>query len=613
MKSLFQRLPLIFTLLLVILLQGCETGPITEPIEDGKIPTKTPDGRELTEIEQLLLQAESAAPLEKSEYTLQAAERLFDEKNFDRATLLLESINPLMLSINREQQYWLLRARIANAQLNAEESLQWISRITQPDTLPAELRQILADLEIANQSLLGDSQAALSTLIERSALAADEQRQTINNDIWSLLKSLPDEKLKELQANSDNSYLQQGWYELALTTRTKGTDIMQSSQALGGWQQLWNLHPAATHLPEELLLILSQQAEPLSHIAVLLPQSGKLAKPAAAIIEGILASQFQDQRLGRPTPKLSFYDSNQLDELQQFYLSVDPQQYDLVIGPLSKQKLQGLASLASVPIPTLALNYRLDQNNTENLFQFGLRGEDEAQLAAQRAWDQGHRRALSLTSSASWGQRVHAAFADEWLRLGGELISHQQFTGEGDFSDRISQLLAVDQSQVRFNELRRYVEEKMEFETRRRQDVDFVFLSALARDARQIKPTLAFHYASKLPVYATSHVYSGIQSPLTDQDLNGIQFCDIPWVLQAENPLRSELQLYRQNTQTRFGKLYALGADAYRISAYLSQLKTATGSHLQGQTGRLTIDNEGRVRRYLDWAKFRDGIPQIIQ
>ncbi|MEH6626947.1 MAG: penicillin-binding protein activator [Motiliproteus sp.] len=603
------RLLLTCLSVLMIFLQGCSTPP-TGPKDDTK--QTTIDGRELTEIEQLLLQAESAAPLEKTEYTLQAAERLFNDERVDRAALLLESINPLMLSIKREQVYWLLRARIEHARLNPQLSLDWLSRVTQPDTLSAELQQILADLQLANQNLLGNSLAALDSLIERSALAENKERGKINNTIWTLLKNLSTEELQTNTTNPENSYLQQGWYELALTTRTKGTDILQSSQALSDWQQLWNLHPAATHMPEELALVLSQQAQPLSEIAVLLPQTGKLATPAAAIIEGILAAHFQDQRLGRTTPTLTFYDSEKIADMQQFYLSADPQQIDMIIGPLAKNKLTSLSNQASVSIPTLALNYSENPQPTENLFQFGLRGEDEAIQAARRAWADGHRKALSLTPATDWGQRTHNAFVDEWLLLGGELIAQQSFTGENDFSEKISNMLSVDDSQQRYRDLLQFASDKVEFKTRRRQDVDFVFLTALARDARQIKPTLAFHYASKLPVYATSHVYQGTPSPAKDQDLNGIQFCDMPWMLDSDNPLRAELELFRQNTQSRFGRLYALGADAYRISIYLKQLKTVPGSHLQGQSGRLSINSNGLVSRNLDCAKFKNGIPQRL-
>ncbi len=120
-------------------------------------------------------------------------------------------------------------------------------------------------------------------------------------------------------------------------------------------------------------------------------------------------------------------------------------------------------------------------------------------------------------------------------------MAQQSFTGNNDFSEKISQLLAVDASDERKKALRALTGEAIEFESRRRQDVDFIFLSALSQAGRQIKPTLAFYYASDLPVYATSHIYSGEPAKTRDQDLNGISFTSMPWTLEQQNPLKSSL------------------------------------------------------------------------
>ncbi len=607
------RLLLLCSALLIAVIQGCGTQPPdTGPSPDDQQVETTPDGRELTEIEKLLLQAETSAPLEKTEYTLQAAERLFADNRMDQADQLLQSLNPLMLSAVREQQFWLLRARIAATRLQPQLSLDWMSRITQPDLLSEQQQALLTELEISALSQLGDSTTSLNSLIERSAMADDELRPQLNNAIWNLLNGLSTDEIRIRQSNQDNDYLQQGWYDLALLSRESGTDILRSSQMLLSWQHRWNLHPAATHLPAQLATIFEHQTRPASHIAVLLPQSGKLARPAGAIIEGLLAAYYQDQRLGRPTPRLSFYDSTRIPSLTEFYQTAALNNVELIIGPLDKNRLAELAFQTEVAIPTLAMNYSESASATLNLFQFGLRGEDEARQAARRAWNDGHRRALSLTPATGWGRRIHSAFQDEWQRLGGQLVRHQSFSGENDFSERISQLLSVDASEARMKELRRFVGEKLEFNARRRQDVDFIFLSALAGDARQIKPTLAFHYASSLPVYATSHVYSGTPSAEKDQDLNGIMFCDIPWVLNRENPIRADLELFRTDTQTRFGKLYALGSDAYRISPYLNQLQAVEDSFLHGESGRLTVDARGHIIRNLDWARFKNGLARPL-
>ena len=68
-----------------------------------------------------------------------------------------------------------------------------------------------------------------------------------------------------------------------------------------------------------------------------------------------------------------------------------------------------------------------------------------------------------------------------------------------------------------------------------------MFLAATPQQARQIKPTLAFQYAGDLPVYATSHLYTGTNNPTQDQDLNGIRFCETPWLLNPSDPTRQQV------------------------------------------------------------------------
>ena len=70
----------IYLSLLILIMQGCTTPPTVDTPEDTDRPPVSVDGRELTEIEKLLLQAEASTPIEKTEYTLQAAEQLFEDE-----------------------------------------------------------------------------------------------------------------------------------------------------------------------------------------------------------------------------------------------------------------------------------------------------------------------------------------------------------------------------------------------------------------------------------------------------------------------------------------------------------------------------------------------------
>ena len=119
-----------------------------------------------------------------------------------------------------------------------------------------------------------------------------------------------------------------------------------------------------------------------------------------------------------------------------------------------------------------------------------------------------------------------------------------------------------------------------------------IFLAASPSQARQIYPAIRAINPT-LPVYATSHIYSGKSSPATNAALDGILFTEIPYIL--NNPV---------NTQV-YPRLYALGLDAYNITQQFSNLKK--GQSLNGHTGTIKIQSNGQFHRILQWASFKNG------
>ena len=64
--------------------------------------------------------------------------------------------------------------------------------------------------------------------------------------------------------------------------------------------------------------------------------------------------------------------------------------------------------------------------------------------------------------------------------------------------------------------------------------------------------------------------------------------------------------------ERRLGRLHAMGYDAYNL---IGELHAARGGQMQeidGATGRLFLDINGRVHRRLAWAEFVDGEPQPL-
>src|SRR6218665_1174840 len=110
------------------------------------------------------------------------------------------------------------------------------------------------------------------------------------------------------------------------------------------------------------------------HIALRLPQPGRMAKAAESIRDGFLAAYYQDLATGTDSPSLRFYDSDSADVLA-LVQQARADGASLVIGPLDRERLETLIKAGPQGIPVLALNSV--ETSGENLYQFALAPEDE--------------------------------------------------------------------------------------------------------------------------------------------------------------------------------------------------------------------------------------------
>jgi outer membrane PBP1 activator LpoA protein len=154
----------------------------------------------------------------------------------------------------------------------------------------------------------------------------------------------------------------------------------------------------------------------------------------------------------------------------------------------------------------------------------------------------------------------------------------------------------------------------LEFEPRRRGDLEFIFAPAQANTERLLRPQLRFHYAGDVPTYATSDAFE--PDPRSNQDLEGLMFPDMPWMLGGDlaDAVRSAVHDAWPNGGPRRGRLFAFGFDAYRLAVALhAQGAAANGVNIDGLTGHLTVDADRRVHRDLSWALIHDGDLKMLQ
>ena len=289
---------------------------------------------------------------------------------------------------------------------------------------------------------------------------------------------------------------------------------------------------------------------------------------------------------------------------------------DFIVGPIDKDLVDLLQRREALDVPTLTLNYGNDLGETRlNLYQFGLRPEDEAEQIADFALAHGKHYALALVPDTEWGYRLQRAFTKRFESLGGHVVDSSVYPAKkNDYSASIKNLLNLTTSDHRKSILQQVIKEQVKFESRRRQDVDMIFIAANSRQARLIKPQLKFHHAQDLPVYATSHISSSNATQKDDRDLNEILFVDIPWMLDnLDNPDHRQISKYWPYESQRFGRLFALGIDAYRMIPSLRRLMINPEESIPHYTGELSVDKNGRVHRSLLMATYENGRAKLLK
>lgn len=278
----------------------------------------------------------------------------------------------------------------------------------------------------------------------------------------------------------------------------------------------------------------------------------------------------------------------------------------MVIGGLRESEAQSLMQLPIMPVPTISLN-RLDRVDTQqpvNLVQFGNSPEDEMTQIADLAWRKGHRNAIVIAPDNNWGVQATRSFDTYWRQKGGQLLGQVSYPMTiKDFTQFLKPSLQIDLSEDRGVDLKRFVNSRLIYTPRRRQDIDFIVALGYPLNARQIKPALEFLYAADLPVYSISKIYNGVEQAGLDRDLSGIQFTAMPWTLpgQLAKELRSD-----ETMHTAYRQLYALGYDTFLVHRNLDKLSSVTQSPLFGAMGVLSL-SQGVIKRTGRWGEFNQG------
>lgn len=548
---------------------------------------------------------------ERDANLLLSANALLKANKLDQARDVLKAVKNPGVNARLAQFKRLVDARYSFVIGNLPQAQTRISQVdikqlTKPVLI--EYYELKAQIDDA----AGQPMSSVAARVDLDAyLSSRDDYQANNRIIWDTLQHASPADL-DAAMNTSNTALR-GWVELArIERKLTGADTSYAAQ-LDDWRSRYRGHPGGDRMPSNVSRAAVDRYKP-THIALLLPLEGKLSQSGIAVRDGFMAAYYGDaQTNNRPAYQVSVIDTKDDTEIVQAYNAAIAAGADMIVGPLTKPGVDQLASIASRDMTVLALNYS-PSKTPSNVIEFGLSPEDEARQAARKAWQDGHKSAVILVQDGEWGKRVSDAFARQWKNLGGDIVDSRTFKSGDQLSDTVKRLLKVNESEARAKKLASDINTQVSSDVRRRQDIDMIFLGAMPGDARQIQPLLAFYYAQDLPVYATASVYGGVPNPQSDKDLNGITFCDAPWLIE-DKPATVDNQntiakIWPQPTQPQL-RLFALGVDAYEIIPLIPRLQNMPDFTFSGATGKLSLNN-GEVSRALRCTKFIDGQPRRL-
>jgi len=538
---------------------------------------------------------------EKQALLLLATGRLVEEGRWQEANAILPQIKPASsLQLDKKN---LLIAKIDLLRKRPRAAINRLAMIQHIDQLSlyeqAQFHEVLADA----YKTLGKSLESINERIKLDNLLPDEASRANNRRaLWLTLTHLPIAELNTLVIETPTGSKLSGWMELALIARQDSGDPNKLLKKLKQWQQQYNHHPALSLLPSSIDSMQGRLYAKPRHIALILPLSGPLSGPGHAVQDGFMAAfRAHDSAT---TTTVHIYDTHQLGAAKAYHHALAAGA-DYVIGPLSKPDVQIVASMPH-PAPTLLLN-NVPTYTQNHAFQFGLSPPNEARQVARKARQAGFSRTLVIAPTGAWGNKALRAFSSEWHSLRGHIVDTLRFdpNNKDNLNESVRELLHAVSDKERKEQLKALAEDpNLEHPPLRREDFDMIFLLASPSDARQIMPLIRYYYAGKVPVYATSSVYAGTENTIADRDLNGITFCDMPWVLAHPNMGHRHWSEHFNS----YSRLYAMGMDSYALSTELNALQLFPALGLGNETGALYLTRNHRISRILSFGKFEQGV-----
>jgi len=599
--SRFRHLPPRCLLAVCTLLAGCIE---IEPREEAPPPQASNAEQlyrqgDLNHAAQAFLELAETGSGERDYYRLRAAEAYRDEGNLDAAARALDGLRPRRLSAEENTRYALLDAEISLAHKDPARALE---RLNYPDdNLPQPTRLRTLEMRARAQAANGDMLASARTRATLDRLLGGADRSQNETQLIGTLQKLGPDALKQQAAALPPNDPLRPWLNQALHVSGQALPqvVLRPNQAVG------------TLLPGQNNAIAREGYRASHRIALLLPSGGALKAVAQPIRDGFLAAYFGDENPQRA--EVRTYDSG--DTPQQAvaaYQQAVADGADHIVGPLRRDAVSAIFAQGHLPVPVLTLNQpEHGEVPPPGSAAFGLSPDTEAAQAAEHMLERGIRSAVIITATDDWAERAALAFRAQLENHNGEIVGDARIKdNEINFAAVIRQAMAAVHTSGTAPPLPGAAASSVAVEP----PTVGIFISMRPQQARLLLPQIRLAGHTGVPVFATSHIYSGSPEPGQDRDLDGVEFCDAPWLFDIVPglPRYSEIARVLDTVRGAGSRLFALGLDAYSLLPYMDWLAQHHDAYLPGATGQLSEDELDRIQRLLVWARFDSGIARPI-
>jgi outer membrane PBP1 activator LpoA protein len=608
---LFRPLAFVGIVVTVLALSACPSVPRSggpPSVDRAEAMTRSGDHAGAAAVYERLA-GETTGP-DSAEFRLRAARSYLAAGRAADADRVLALLPP-GLTQQQSLELDLLRIQSALAQGRGDQAWRDITAMPTPAAQPAAARyyETRQQVAIATGHLLDGIRAELS----RERLISPGDLRQARAELLAQLRAAA-ERGVSLTPPPGSDATVRGWFEAGSVALDNSRNPTLGATRLQAFRSRYPSHPAIAALSGEPTIGIDEptaRLENAPHLALLLPLSGRTSAPAAQIRDGFLTAYYQLPVQSRP--RLRIYDTA-TTSIAETLAAATAAGAEFIVGPLTREEVVAAAELMTTRPSLLALNFLPPEHATpEKFFQFALSPEDDARAVARFIAASGRRRGVVLTPEGDWGTRVAAAFDEELRAAGGYVLGQASFGNNprNDFGPSIMQVLRTDGSTARLQRIQAAIGQKLEFEPRRRPDIQFIFAPSQPAAARLLRPQLRYHLAGDIPTFTLGDAYE--PHPTANQEIEGMMFPDMPWMLSVEArpvEIRDAARAAFGESPARRGRLFAFGFDAFRIAG---SLQRGASIDPNGLTGALSLDAQGRIRRDLDWVRIKGGVPTPVE